>query len=406
MSQRRSKMALTPGYSQLNRFTVAAAFSPITFKVPSQHWMRLCQSGHDLSGLRGGAPRRAISMEEVTRHNTETDCWSVLDGKVYNMTPYLKFHPGGIADLMLSAGGDCTDLFNEKHPWVNGHSMLEKCYIGLLDPNSITATSDVETSKIALHKTMWRPFRLAFKQTIGPQIVKFTFHLPDNKLLGLETPGQYLTLRANINGKIIERAFTPTSKFSQPSFFDLIVKLYSDGVMSSYLSNLTVGDSVEMLGPQERIGYPAAGVVTVGGQRKLTNVRHIVMIAAGTGILPMIQLIRSVVENPQDRATITLVDCNHSLAHIIARTQLEPLANMFSKRIKVHHILQEASQDDSHELGSFQTGKRLDKKRVLELLPKASDDVAVFHCGPPDFDKAVSVILRDIGFKENQIFLF
>lgn len=81
-------------------------------------------------------------------HNTEDDCWSVLDGKVrymracilasgghsdrsigmrqvYNMTPYLRYHPGGIADLMLSAGGDCTDLFNEKHAWVNGHSMLE-----------------------------------------------------------------------------------------------------------------------------------------------------------------------------------------------------------------------------------------------------------------------------------------
>lgn len=45
--------------------------------------------------------------------------------QVYNMTPYLRYHPGGIADLMLSAGGDCTDLFNEKHAWVNGHSMLE-----------------------------------------------------------------------------------------------------------------------------------------------------------------------------------------------------------------------------------------------------------------------------------------
>lgn len=45
--------------------------------------------------------------------------------QVYNMTPYLAYHPGGIADLMLSAGGDCTDLFNEKHAWVNGHSMLE-----------------------------------------------------------------------------------------------------------------------------------------------------------------------------------------------------------------------------------------------------------------------------------------
>lgn len=110
-----------------------------------QHWMRLCQSGQDLSGLRGAPPRRKIPMAEVNTHNSEDDCWSVLDGKVrkwtcilvessrstherpqvYNFTPYMRFHPGGVAYLMMSAGADCTDLFKEYHPWVNGHGMLE-----------------------------------------------------------------------------------------------------------------------------------------------------------------------------------------------------------------------------------------------------------------------------------------
>ncbi|POM61753.1 Nitrate reductase [Phytophthora palmivora] len=383
MIQRRNKVALPPGYSQL-------------------HWMRLCQSGQDLSGLGGGPPRRAITMEEVSRHNTEEDCWSVLDGRVYNMTPYLKFHPGGVSDLMLSAGGDCTDLFNEKHPWVNGHSMLEKCYIGQLDPDSVPSTE----SKFALDKTQWRAFTLAFKQTVSRDTVKFTFELPSNKLLGLEIPGQHLKVRAKINGHMIERAFTPTSKFSQPATFDLIVKIYSDGIMSSYLDKLAVGQSVEMLGPQGVLGYPEAGVVTVGGHPKLTNVCHIVMIAAGTGIAPMLQLIRAIMENNKDTTKITLVDCNHSLAHVIALTQLEPLANMFIDRVKVHHVLHETSENDAQELGSFRTGKRLDQAMLAELIPKVSPDVAVFHCGPPAFDEAVSSMLKDIGFKQNQIFMF
>uniref|UniRef100_H3H0M0 Cytochrome-b5 reductase n=1 Tax=Phytophthora ramorum TaxID=164328 RepID=H3H0M0_PHYRM len=386
MIQRRNKVALPPGYSQL-------------------HWMRLCQSGQDLSGLRGGPPRRAISMQEVNRHNIEDDCWSVLDGKVYNMTPYLKFHPGGVADLLLSAGGDCTDLFNEKHPWVNGHSMLEKCYIGQLDPESVVANSTAE-SRYALDKTQWRAFTLAFKQTVGHQTVKFTFELPGNKLLGLETPGQHLKVRAKINGHMIERAFTPTSKFTQPASFDLIVKVYPDGIMSSYLDGLAVGATVEMLGPQGVLGYPEAAVVTVGGQQKLTNVRHVVMIAAGTGIAPMLQLVRAVMENSKDSAKITLVDCNHSLAHIIALTQLEPLANMFIDRVKIHHVLHEASDKDSQELGSFRTGKRLDKAMLAEMLPKASPEVAAFHCGPPAFDEAVGTMLKDIGFKDSQVFMF
>ncbi|KAG2502744.1 hypothetical protein JM16_009634 [Phytophthora kernoviae] len=388
MIQRRNKVALPPGYSQL-------------------HWMRLCQSGQDLSGLRGGPPRRSITMEEVSHHNTEEDCWSVLDGKVYNLTPYLKFHPGGVADLLLSAGGDCTDLFNEKHPWVNGHSMLEKCYIGQLDPDLVAVgSSSSESSKFALGVTQWRSFTLAFKQTVSHQTVKFTFELPGNKLLGLEIPGQHLKVRAKINGQMIERAFTPTSKFSQPVTFDLIIKVYPDGVMSSYLDSLPIGVSVEMLGPQGVLGYPEAGKVTVGGQPKLTNARHIVMIAAGTGIAPMLQLIRAILENISDTSKITLVDCNHSLAYIIALTQLEPLANMFPDRVKVHHVLSEASDSDTKELGSFRVGKRLDKEMLAELVPKALSDAAAFHCGPPAFDAAIGSLLKEIGYKENQIFMF
>jgi cytochrome-b5 reductase len=87
--------------------------------------MMLTQKAKDLAGLKGRPPRKDIPREEVALHNTEYDCWTILDDKVYNITPYLKYHPGGVAKLMLSAGGDCTTLFNENHQWVNGHGMLE-----------------------------------------------------------------------------------------------------------------------------------------------------------------------------------------------------------------------------------------------------------------------------------------
>ena len=47
-----------------------------------------------------------ITMDELAQHNTKEDCWQAYGGKIYNVTPYLKYHPGGIPQLMKAAGKD------------------------------------------------------------------------------------------------------------------------------------------------------------------------------------------------------------------------------------------------------------------------------------------------------------
>lgn len=161
---------------------------------------------------------------------------------------------------------------------------------------------------------------------------------------------------------------------------------------------------VEMLGPQGVIGYTSPGVVLRNNVNS-QNAKHLVMVAAGTGITPMLQLVRGAIESVKDQTKITLVYCSQSLEHVIALGQLEPLANMFPGRIQIHHVLTNASPDDSKELNSFRIG-RLDKTLLEELLPEPTPSVAVFHCGPPSFDDAVGVYLRELGFADKQIYLF
>lgn len=98
-------VVLTPGHSPLD-------------------WARLSSSPHvDLRNLPGGpsAPylRVTPSMLKKMTGRKGKDAWTAMGGKVYNITPYLPFHPGGEAELLRGAGRESTKLFGEVHPWVN-----------------------------------------------------------------------------------------------------------------------------------------------------------------------------------------------------------------------------------------------------------------------------------------------
>jgi cytochrome b involved in lipid metabolism len=116
----REKVALTPGHSPLD-------------------WTRLVNSGKDLAGNQGRL--RAITAGEVRQHRKLDDCWMIIKGRVYNVTPYMLFHPGGEKELMKGAGKDATKLFDEIHAWVNVEAMLKSCLLGVLKTDESSSES-------------------------------------------------------------------------------------------------------------------------------------------------------------------------------------------------------------------------------------------------------------------------
>ncbi|VFR03375.1 unnamed protein product [Cuscuta campestris] len=117
----------------VGREPVARAKVPFEKGYSQMDWLKLTRTNPDLAGLKGKSNKRLISMREVKQHQTEGSMWTVLKGSVYNITPYMKFHPGGIDMLMKAVGKDCTPLFNKYHAWVNAEFLLEKCLVGILD---------------------------------------------------------------------------------------------------------------------------------------------------------------------------------------------------------------------------------------------------------------------------------
>ena len=113
-SSNRSKIALKPGFGLMD-------------------WVKLTQVGRDLAGLTRLGGMKKYTIEEVKAHNSEFDCWVILSGKVYNITPYLAYHPGGKSILVKVAGKDATDLFNKFHAWVNIEGMIGKLLVGIVE---------------------------------------------------------------------------------------------------------------------------------------------------------------------------------------------------------------------------------------------------------------------------------
>ncbi|PWY80564.1 hypothetical protein BO70DRAFT_337398 [Aspergillus heteromorphus CBS 117.55] len=72
------------------------------------------------------------SMLKAQNGRKGTDAWTSYQGKVYNITPYLPFHPGGKGELLRGAGKDSGQLFFEIHPWVNWDAILGECLVGIL----------------------------------------------------------------------------------------------------------------------------------------------------------------------------------------------------------------------------------------------------------------------------------
>ncbi|KMZ56874.1 Cytochrome b5, seed isoform [Zostera marina] len=80
---------------------------------------------------------KMFTMEEVSVHNTDKDCWLIIDGKVYDVTNFLEDHPGGDDVLISATGKDATDDFEDVGHSTSARSMMDDYYIGDIDSSTI-----------------------------------------------------------------------------------------------------------------------------------------------------------------------------------------------------------------------------------------------------------------------------
>ncbi|KAJ2709562.1 NADH-cytochrome b5 reductase [Coemansia spiralis] len=235
-----------------------------------------------------------------------------------------------------------------------------------------------------LHSSEYRKFRLVQKEPVSGNTARYRFALPSAEaVLGLPI-GRHIQLMVEADGKEVARSYTPTSTDSDRGYFELVVKTYDAGVVSSRLAQLQIGDSVSVRGPRGAFQYQPNMARALG------------MIAGGTGITPMYQIIQHILANPEDKTHVSVVFANVNEDDILLREQLEKWAAEHDN-LDVHYVLNNPPDGWQGSTG-FVT-----KDIIQKHLPAPAADIKVLICGPPPMVKAMGAHLTDLGYDQPRV---
>lgn len=254
-------------------------------------------------------------------------------------------------------------------------------------------TASATTTTITTKKVLDPKEFIKAKIVDKKQLTKDTFYYKlDVPYSG--TVASCLLLRLKVGEKNVVRPYTPTSKIGDD--IELVIKAYPSGVAKE-LSKLEKGADVEIKGPLMKIEFKPGG--------------HVGMIAGGTGITPMYQVLRHALEDGKTKFTLLYGSFTED---IILKKELDEMAEKYKDRFRVYYHVANPGKEWKGWKG-FQS-----KEMVVETMPKPGEGM-VYVCGSPDMMEAVSgkkaedksqgvikpdSILGKLGYKSEQVYKF
>ncbi|CAJ2634802.1 unnamed protein product [Trifolium pratense] len=267
------------------------------------------------------------------------------------------------------------------------------------------AEEDIKPQNIALVPDKWVEFKLQDTARVSQNTNLYRFSFDPTKKLGLDVASCIVTrapLGQDAEGKpkYVVRPYTPISDPESKGYFDLLIKVYPEGKMSQHFASLKPGDVVEVKGPIEKFRYTPNMKKSIG------------MIAGGSGITPMLQVIEAILKNSDDKTQISLIYANISPDDILLQQKLDILAASHPN-LKIFYTVDNPTKNWKGGVGY------ISKDMVVKGLPAPSDDTLVLVCGPPGMMKhisgekakdwtqgEVSGILKEAGYTEQMVYKF
>lgn len=202
-------------------------------------------------------------------------------------------------------------------------------------------------------------------------------------------PGQYLTLRADVDGQDLRRSYSICSGLDD-GVLRVGVRKVPGGVFSTWVHDtLKAGQALQVIPPQGHFTLPEPAV----------QGRHVVGIAAGSGITPMLSIMKSLLAR-EPASRFTLIYGNRSQKSTMFKEELEDLKNRYMSRLVLHHVFSREQMDAPLNAG------RLDRDKLglflRTLVPAAGID-EVFVCGPHGLNDEAQAALEAAGVPAERV---
>ncbi|XP_030646336.1 NADH-cytochrome b5 reductase 2 isoform X1 [Chanos chanos] len=286
----------------------------------------------------------------------------------------------------------------------------------ILNPvNSNGQKKQSKFPKTLKDSTVKYPLPLIEKEEISHDTKRFRFGLSSSShVLGLPV-GQHVYLSAKVSGNLVIRAYTPVSSDEDQGYVDLVVKVYyknthpnypDGGKMSQYLDDMKIGDTIDFRGPNGLLVYNGNGKFAIRpdkkSEAKVRKFKHVGMIAGGTGITPMLQLIRCITAEPTDTTKCSLIFANQTEEDILLRKELEEVLNKHPDKFSLWYTLDRPPQGG----WKYSTGF-INADMIKDHLPPPASDVLIVMCGPPPMiQNACLPNLTKLGHKTENTFAY
>ncbi|WP_438962861.1 2Fe-2S iron-sulfur cluster-binding protein [Nonlabens sp.] len=224
---------------------------------------------------------------------------------------------------------------------------------------------------------------------VTSQAIEIRFEIPQDLVSSFNyQSGQYLTLKATINDNEVRRAYSLSSA-PHENHWSVVIKAVENGVFSNYAMTLRAGDTLEVAAPEGLFTHETSSAQTYLG------------IAAGSGITPIISIIKTVLET-EPESKFALIYGNQSVSQTIYFEQLNDLKDQYSDRFEVRYSFSREERDG--ELFG-----RVSKGNLNFFLKQDCGDYAfakAYLCGPEEMIHMATDNLVEKGIlnKENILF--